>query len=146
MALDADKIYDLLLKKESDTYIGGIILDYLSLKQKLKNIDKQSWYFKNGLQANRKKLISLRKSYKKLREDYNKVTINDLKQNIVDAEKLIKDRYSKRINSIEMYHYRYLLSEISFNEELIYTKKKVEILQPIDYYETHTDELIKLID
>ena len=146
MALDIDKVFNLILNKKSDTYIGRIILDYLSLKQKLKNIDKQSWYFKNGLEANKKKLISLKESYDKLREDYNKVTIEDLKHNIDETKNILSERYRNRsINSIEIYLYNYLHNQISFYKELIYTKRKVDFLHPIDYYETHTDELIKLI-
>ena len=63
MPLDAKKLQGLLFKKQDSSSLARILLEYATLLQKLEASSSQSWYFKQGLDANKKRILNLKKEF-----------------------------------------------------------------------------------
>jgi len=146
MSLHFKKIESLLIKRESETRLARIIIDYSTLKHKLENPDNQSWYCKRGIESNKQKLLSLTKEYEEIRNLFNESSIDYFIANINENLK-IKSWYERNgMNTIQQMHYLSIISKNEFFSELVRLKSKTELLMPIDYYCDNPEEFVKFID
>lgn len=123
-----------------------IMLDYAILLEKLNNIDEQSFLFKKGLENNKLKLDSLKKGFNEIKEEINSSTIDDLILKQKEFQERIKDvKNVKYFNTISMIAVSSFESNLSYIEELIRIKSRVDFIENIDYYFESKEALLKLL-
>lgn len=143
MAIKGKGLIRLLAPKEPD-YIR-IILEYAALQQKLDHVEDQSWYFKQGLAANRKKLSDLNARFEEIRRDFNEVSLDDLiaaKNKAAGNKRSILNR--KGIGLILQVAHAATVSRIRYLDDLIELKSRVTEIKSIHYYFEHSEALFQL--
>lgn len=144
--MDFKKIENLIIKKTDDSSLIRIIVEYSSLKQKLDFPENQSWYFKQGIESSKKRLITLTQEYNNIRKTFNETTIDSLIETI-NENLTYKSGYERNgMNTLQQMHYSAIISKIQFLKELIRLKSKTELLVDIDYYLEYPDEFLKFIE
>jgi hypothetical protein len=146
MAIDFNKISNLLIKKKDKSSLFRILVEYSGLKQKIENPDNQSWYFKQGIESNKKRLIALTREFEEIRKTFNETTIDELIQRINENLKYKSNYERNGMNTIQQMHYSSIISENEFYNELIRLKSKTELLKDIDYYLENPKEFLIFID
>lgn len=148
MKLTTQNIAQMLTQSPVPTNnIGGLILTYFHLKQKLEHKELQTFYFKKGLESNVRRLQRLRKSYASVRNFYNSHSLDDLIQLKNERqEQLDRIKSGSRINMITGIWVNSLRSNLAQLDAILPLKRDFEILATIDEYETDTPLLIQLIE
>ena len=146
MPLDANKLQGLLFKKQDSSSLARILLEYATLVQKVEAPSGQSWYFKQGLEANKKRILDLKKEFNGIKDMFNAATIDALltKINENTEGKLHYQKYG--MNTIQQMHYSKMSSENEFLRELIRLKSKTKSLRDIDYYLKHPEEFLIILN
>ncbi len=146
MSLNFKRLENLLIKNKDESNLVSIIFEYLVLKQKIDNLEKQSWYFKKGIESSKKRLISLTEKYNEIRKTFNESTIGSIIEKI-NENLVIKSSYEKNgMNTIQHMHYSSIIRENETMNELLHLKSKIEILMPFDHYLNFPDEILKLVE
>ncbi len=146
MAINFKDIINILTSNNRKRNIlSRIVLDYGILKQKSDNPEEQSWYFNNALESNQYKMLLLKKEFDEIRKEINDLTIDDLlayqnkaKEN---KERVLLKGY---MNTLDQMCFSGIQSKISYYQDLIEVKSRVEEVKSIDYYVENGDELLKL--
>jgi len=146
MPLDAKKLQGLLFKKQDSSSLARILLEYATLLQKLEASSSQSWYFKQGLDANKKRILNLKKEFNDIKDIFNATTIDELLGKITEnlEGKLHYEKYG--MNTIQQMHYSKMSSENEFLRELIRLKSKTKSLRNIDYYLKNPEEFLIILN
>lgn len=123
-----------------------IIFDYYSLKQRLDNPDQQSWYFIQGLESSKKKLITLKNSYEDIRNEFNVTSIETYKKELKKLKKTNENnqRYidsGEYIGFMKGMFFTSVKSQIGLLDETLKLKLKIGKLEPIEYYQDKLDNL-----
>ncbi len=147
MAINFKDIINILTSNNRKRNIlSRIVLDYGILKQKSDNPEEQSWYFNNALESNQYKMLLLKKEFDEIRKEINDLTIDDLlayqnkaKEN---KERVLLKGY---MNTLDQMCFSGIQSKISYYQDLIEVKSRVEEVKSIDYYVENGDELLKLL-
>lgn len=147
MALDTNEVINLYFNNSNaNSRIEKLILSYASLKLKLDNIEEQSWYFKKALPSEQSKLEDIYCNYAHLRKFYNQNSSDDLFQKLTEYNNQKNKLLIKGIRSVNMgYFFRFTIEKISYFEELLALKTKVEKLKPIDWYLDHEEDLLRVM-
>ena len=146
MALDSKKLQGLLFKEQSSSSLARILLEYATLTQKMESPDSQSWYFKKGLEANRKRILRLKKEFNDIKDIFNAATVDTLLSRI-DENLVVKLHYEKHgMGMIGQMHYSKVISENEFLRELIRLKSKTKSLHDIDYYLENPEEFLIILN
>lgn len=147
MALDTNEVINLYFNNSNaNSRIEKLILSYASLKLKLDNIEEQSWYFKKALPSEQSKLEDIYYNYAHLRKYFNQNSKDDLFQKLTEYNNQKKKLLIKGIRSVNMgYFFRFTIEKISYFEELLALKTKVEKLKPIDWYLDHEEDLLRVM-
>jgi hypothetical protein len=146
MGLNFKKIENQLIKKKDKSSLIRILVDYSTLKQKIENPDNQSWYFKQGLESSKKRLVNLTKEYNGIRKFFNETTIDSLIEKI-NKNLRFKSGYERNgMNTIQQMHYSSIISQNEFYNELIRLKSKSKLLMDINYYLENPEEFLNFID
>lgn len=146
MALNLKMIESLLIKSTSESTLASILLEYAIVKQKLEDMDSQSWYFRQGKESFRLRLASLTHDFESIRELFNEAPIDFFIHNIHKNNLYISGFDKKAINSIVYMSFGLLRSKNKFYTELIQLKSKTKTLMPIDFYLKNPEEFMKIID
>lgn len=146
MPLDAKKLQGLLFKKQDSSSLARILLEYATLLQKVEASNSQSWYFKQGLEANKKRILDLKKEFNSIKDMFNAATIDALLTKINENTEG-KHHYEKYgMNTIQQMHYSKMSSENEFLNELIRLKSKTKSLRDIDYYLKNPKEFLMILN
>ncbi len=137
----------LLSNHKSKNNIVSIILEYAILKQKLDVVNNQSWYFKNGIESNKKKLKSLETSYINFQNYYNSHTQDDLIL-IRSKKKEIKDHWEQNpeLNMIARIYLNSVIRNINKLNDLILIKKRIPQLYSLNEHMQNTAQLELLMN
>lgn len=146
MALKLNQVIDVLTEKNEQTTVVKIIIEYSTLKQKLDNLEDQSWYFKKSLEISNQKLIDLKSQYEVIRTRLNEHTIDDfigfLNEQNQKLEKL--NKYPK--NTIFLISTSVIKSDIDYLNELIALKSKADVFPPMSHYLEDPEAFLTLMD
>ncbi len=145
MALHIEKIIPLLIDQESKSMIADLVFEYATLKQKLDNPDKQSWYFLKGLDMHKQRLKFTGKRYEDIRTFFNQTTIDFLLEKVNNHQQQITELEQGYMNMLTRMRYQHLISEKKRFNELIQLKSRINKLQTIDYYQDNPEELLDII-
>ena len=146
MPLDAKKLQGLLFKKQDSSSLARILLEYATLVHKVEASSGQSWYFKQGLEANKKRILDLTEEFNGIKDMFNTSTIDALLGKINENSEG-KGHYQKYgMNTIQQMHYSKMNSENEFLRELIRLKSKTKSLRDIDYYLKHPEEFLIILN
>ena len=146
MALKFKKIENLLVKRKSESTLERIIIDYSTLKQKIKNSESQSLYFKQGMGSSKQRLLSLNKDYEEIRKFFNESTIDVMIERINRNSTITFSYEGKSMGAIQLMHYNYLIDESKFFNELIRLKSKTELLMAVEYYLENPEDFLMFIE
>ena len=146
MPLDAKKLQGLLFKKQDSSSLARILLEYATLVHKVEASSGQSWYFKQGLEANKKRILDLKKEFNSMKDMFNAATIDALITNINENTKGKRHYEKYGINTIQQMHYSKMSSENKFLKELIRLKSKTKLLRDIDYYLKDPEEFLMILN
>ena len=81
-----------------------------------------------------------------MRKFYNRNSKDDLFQKLTEYNNQKNKLLIKGIRSVNMgYFFRFTIEKISYFEELLALKTKVEMLKPIDWYLDHEEDLLSLM-
>ena len=146
MALNFTQIENLLIKNKSESSLVELIIAYSTLKQKLKDTENHSWYFKHGIESKRQEMSSLNNHFEKTRELFNEATIDHFIHKINENNLYLSGFEGKGRSLNQRISYSWKIGENEFFNELIRLKSKIESVMPIDYYLENPDEFLKFID
>jgi hypothetical protein len=146
MPLDANKLQGLLFKKQDNSSLARILLEYATLVQKVEAPSGQSWYFKKGLEANKKRILDLTKEFNDIKDMFNDATIDALLGKINENSEGKRHYEKYGMNTIQQMHYSKMNSENEFLRELIRLKSKTKSLRDIDYYLKHPEEFLNILN
>ena len=116
------------------------------MKQKLDDVENQSWYFKQGLESKREKLASLKKNYEDIRIVFNESTLDDFLYRINRNETVTAGFTEEGRNSVTKMCRNLVEGKNELLTELIRLKSKTDFLEPIDHYLDNPDEFLKFIE
>jgi len=144
------KIEDLLtaldLNEKKHSQLESILFEYGTLKQKLQNVDAQSWAFKKGLDNHKQKLVTLNKEFESIRSDFNSTDLDELIYQLNKENEGLKSYESKSYrNTIGMIAIASFRSKIVYLQLLIDLKSRTDEIKEIDYYFENKEQLIKLL-
>ena len=146
MALDSKKLQGLLIKEQNSSSLSRILLEYATLTQKMESPESQSWYFKKGLEANKKRILRLKKEFNNIKDIFNAATVDTLLSKI-DENLEIKSHYEGRgVGMIGQMHYSSVVSQNKFLRELVRLKGKTNSLHDIDYYLENPEEFLIILN
>ena len=144
--MDFKRIEHLFIKKKDESSFIRIIIEYSSLKQKIENSENQSWYFKQGIDSSKERLIALTKEFEEIRKTFNENSIDELIERINENLKYKSGYERNGMNTIQQMHYSSIISQIVFYNELIRLKSKTELLKDIEYYLENPEEFLIFIN
>lgn len=146
MALHINQIQNILIKKNNETPVVTLIIDYATLKQKLESPEDNSWYFKQGLKASKENLLSINKEYEEIRTWFNEETIDSFIEKVNENNQDVKEFKGSVMNFARQLHLSSINSQNRLLNELIRFKGKIDVLQPIDHYLEYPEEFLTLLD
>ena len=126
-------VFDLNEKKYSQ--LESVLFEYGALKQKLQNLDDQSWMFKKGLENHYERIIKLKKNFNKIRSDFNATSLDELIYQLNKENKELKRCESTPYRSMNIY-----IAIASFHSKIVYLqlhidiKSRTEDIREMDYY------------
>ena len=106
-------------------------MEYAILKRKLEEPDGQSWYFKQGINLRKKRLLNLIKQFNAIKSTFNTTTIDTFLEKINENNSVCLDYEKRGINTIQHMHYSKLKAENAFLYELNGLKSKMNQLKEI---------------
>lgn len=145
MAIDLRRIVKLIVDEKNETTLSQIVVEYLTLKQKIEDVDNHTWYMKKGLESSKKRLLSLNEKYEKIRQLFNESTLDDFVEKVNQNLASISDFEKGPMNSIKYIAYSIKLNENEFLNELIRLKSKTDSLMPIEDYLENPDEFLMIL-
>lgn len=140
--MDIRRIERIITNCKDESSLIKIIVEYFTLKQKLENPEKQSWYFKQGIESSKRKLIELNEKFEEIRKIFNETTIDELIERINKNQEIKSFYETNGMNTIQQIHYSSILSNNKFYSELLHLKSKTKILMDINHYLENPDELL----
>lgn len=147
MAFKIKDIENLIINGENESSLAKTITEYLTLKQKIEDVDSQSWYFVQGLESHKNKLLTLKINYEEIREFFNGSSIDCFIDEINENTNKIKEYRTRRwLNTIARIHISAMTNKNAFLNELIRLKSKSDLLIPIDDYSENPEEFMKFIE
>lgn len=146
MALNFNQIENLIVKKRSESSVASIIISYSTLKQKLKDTENHTWYFKKGIESKRQKLASLNNDFEKIRALFNESTIDFFIHEINENNLYLSGVEGKGRSLNQRMLYSWKISNNNFFKELIRLKSKTKILMPLNYYLENPEEFLKVLE
>ena len=146
MALKFKDIENLLVKKKDESSLESIIIAYSTLKQKIENTDNHSWYFKQGLESSKQRLMSLNNDYEEIRVLFNDSSVDYFIERTNRNSAITSSYEGKSMGAIQIFHYSHLMGESKFLNELIRLKSKTEVLMPIDHYLENPEAFLMIIE
>lgn len=146
--MKADKVIQMLNSKcHHKGRICELLIEIITLQEKLNNPAQQSFYFKRGIEQQRKRFVILKDEYESLRNHINNNTLRDLQASLESQKKRFKKQKSKIQNNLidRMYTYS-LYSGVVFRENMIEAKNKYNRLFAWEYYLENPDALEVFFD
>ena len=147
MAINLNELTTVLgLNQKTHSQLETIILEYGNLVQKMNNPEQQSWFFKKAEENNLLKLKGLKSQFENIRNEVNDTSIDDLIELLNDRKENIKSfQNSPQLNFIGRIAVASLNSDITYIEELLAIKSRVDEMKELDYYLENKESLIKLL-
>ena len=132
------------------TEIEQLILSYAALKEKLENVEEQSFFFKKGITNHRKDLKAYKERFDDLRTEINNTSKDELLAKIREDEEKAEEsrKRHERIGGSEfMYRMKMgiITNRINHYKELLAIKSRCREVQGIDYYLEQPEALKNLI-
>lgn len=125
----------------------NILMVYLVLHEKLREPEKQSWYFRRGLVANQQRLKRLQADFEMIREHFNACSVDDLLTERNEKQKHLDYILSKPgIGLLLQIAYRSSRARINYLDDMIALKSSVAVLHEAAHYLTHTTDFLQLAD
>ncbi len=146
MSLNINQINNLILKKQDETSLASILIEYAALKQKLEDTTNHSWYFKKGIEAFQEKLSNLNNDFEKIRALFNDSTIDAFIYNINENNLYLSGikGAGQGINQQRSYYWK--IYENKFFNALIRLKSKIDTIKPIGYYLENPEEFLVFLE
>lgn len=146
MSLKSHQIETLIIKENSKSCLAETLLAYFSLKHELKNIENQSWYFKQAIASKQQKLYALADRFEKIRILFNSSDIDYFIHKINDNN----DYLTTSESNYRGFNHRVICSwkrnENELFNEFIQLKNKTEFIMPLEDYFEHPEEFLKIIN
>ena len=143
MAIRLEQLSRLIADKDATNTLSRILVEYAVLKEKLNDIEKQSWYFRNALDSNQNKLEALKKEYEEVQSFYNNSTKADLSALISEeTAKIISIREGQHSVLIKQIAHSSMTHKLKLYQDLLHLKQQIPQLMDIDYYLSHPDEML----
>lgn len=142
MGLTFNQIENLIAKRNNEYSLVSVLFEYAILKQQLENTERHSWYFKQGIESKKEKLISLNADFEEIRKTFNEATVDFLISEI-NAYNFRISKYNKEnMNIIERTSNRLQQERAGFFAELLRLKNRVDLIHPLEYYLKNPEEVI----
>lgn len=146
MALTLQMIESILVHKTSESSLSSILLEYATVKQKFESTNRQSWYFRQAIESNKAKLLSLLENYESIRALFNKASVDSLILAIDKNNSKIASLEGGQMNGVLYMVCNSLRGKNEFYGELIRLKRRTDVLMPIDHYLQTPEALLGIID
>lgn len=134
MALKINEILNLLVENKTGSPLMLLTEEYCTLKQKLENLENQSWYFKKALASHQKKVVSIENEYQKIRYLFNTSNLDSFIQILNECNETLTLLGGPSGSLFRRIRYYDALRKIDFFNELIRLKGKTEVLEPVNHY------------
>ena len=85
MSIDGKQLACLFAQESDHPGFYNLIRTYCELRRKLEHPELQSWYFKKGVDTNRKRLAEIEVEYESRRAWFNEGTIDDFIEQRAEA-------------------------------------------------------------
>lgn len=113
---------DILNFIKPNTSLSQFVQEYATLSLQLANVEHQSFYFKRGLEANQKRLTTLKASYNSKRQYINSHSLDAMIQQKREKEEKLNSTDWYSMGMITRIARSGLLSDIAFLEDCIEIK------------------------
>lgn len=140
MAINFIDIIKQITNPKSD--IIRIIIEYGEIEQKIKNTESQTWYFNQGLESKKARLIGLETEFEKIRKDFNDSSLDELIYKLNEIKDQKENLLNRNLNTVHQIYLSSLISEIKYIEDLIEMKSRVDKIMSINYYTENASEFL----
>lgn len=140
MAINFIDIIKQITNPKSD--IIRIIIEYGEIEQKIKNTESQTWYFNQGLESKKARLIGLETEFEKIRKDFNDSSLDELIYKLNEIKVQKENLLNRNLNTVHQIYLSSLISEIKYIEDLIEMKSRVDKIMSINYYTENASEFL----
>lgn len=146
--MEADKVIQMLNSKcNRKEPICELLIEIISLHEKLRHPDKQSFYFKRGITQQRKRFVVLKDEYESLRNHINNNKLGELRVSLENQKKHLKKFKEKsEIHITDMIAISALEKGILFRENIIKAKKKYNRVCTWEDYLKHPEAIEVFFD
>ncbi|MGE0076364.1 MAG: hypothetical protein AB7S48_00740 [Bacteroidales bacterium] len=112
MALNFIDIIKQITNPKSD--IIRIIIEYGEIEQKIKNTESQTWYFNQGLESKKARLIGLETEFEKIRKDFNDSSLDELIYKLNKIKDQKGNLLNRNLNTVHQIYLSSLISKIKY--------------------------------
>jgi superoxide dismutase len=133
--ISLNRIIPLLTKQEHHSGVLGLLQEILVLQDKLDNLDRQSFYFQQGIHNHTAHLNALKRNYAQIVETVNNNSVDYFLEKIKGDEEKFKQICSRKIKHpifVKVMVDAHINSEIAYLKMLIQAKGKFGTLKPLD--------------
>lgn len=146
MAIKANELINIITSSNTTgNSLVSIILRYAELKDQLENPSEQTWYFQKGIESRKKQFLELKSEYEGYRKYFNSFSLDQLiekkNKHLLDLARA-EGMGGGIMKSLALSS---LHGKISYIEQHIMLRKKLEVLNEIDVYINNNEELLKLL-
>ena len=149
--LTLNEVEELLVNQfRQTTEIEELILNYAALREKLENIEEQSWYFKQGISNHREDLKDYMERFDAIRIEINNSSKDELLTKIHKLEEKAQER--KKMHEefrgsvfIHRLNMGVITNRLNIYKELYAVKSRCQEVESIDYYLEHPEDLMELV-
>jgi len=147
MSLNLNDLLSVLnLKEKNHSQIETILFEYVTLTQKLQNVEAQSFYFMSGLENHKLRSLELKKEWEIIASDINTVSIDELIFSLNDKNnQLAILNAKKKPRTVDFLTLASVKSNIAYIEELLTIKRRVKEVFEIDYYLNNNEEMKNIL-
>lgn len=128
--METEKIIPFLMPTRGRLF--ELVSELLILEEQLKYVEKQSFYFRLGLNSHLRRREELLIKYDRIRQEFNKTCLIDLVSAIVQNKKYLRLRQNLNPRIASMIVRNITLEKISKTTEFITLKSFTDILPPFE--------------
>lgn len=131
--ITTDRLLPFLAKQTQNDFIRKLIIEIITLEDKLNNVETQSWYFQKGEANHRLRLKRLKSEYKKMMEIININEPDFFIGKITDNEKTIQEMNAKNyLGFINRFCLANATSDLYFYKTLLEYKNKFHVVKSFE--------------
>lgn len=129
-----------------ESFLIRTIGAYATLKNKIDNLEDQSWYFKKAIDNHFESLNNLKNKFETVKNDFNQFSVDDIIEILQKKEELYQRCMRRSMPLVvKIMGSQSDKNQINYYNELLTLKSKIKNLESIDYYVDNPDEFMKLM-